>query len=187
TMPDAIRQLARQILKKPEQVEVGRHTSPAETVLQHACSVRQDQKMDLLLEVLRGEDVRNVLVFSRTKHRADRIVRRLGQQGHRAAVMHSNRSQGQRQRALDDFRSGRVRILVATDIAARGIDVDLISHVVNYDTPNQAEDYIHRIGRTGRAQATGRAITFVAQDEEGYLRDIERHVGAKIERMEYGG
>ena len=186
TMPGAIKQLARQILTNPVMVEVGQSTNPAESVLQRVCNVRQDQKMDLLLEVLGGDGIENVLVFSRTKHRADRIVRKLGQKGHNAAVIHSNRSQGQRQRALDSFRAGRVRILVATDIAARGIDVDLISHVINYDTPNQAEDYIHRIGRTGRAQASGEAITFVAQDEESYIRQIERHTGKRLDRSTFG-
>ena len=186
TMPPAIQDLARQILKKPALIKVGTHTSPAETVLQRVCNVRQDQKMDLLLEVLQGDDVENVLVFSRTKHRADRIVRKLSQQGFAAAVIHSNRSQGQRQRALDGFRSGRIRVLVATDIAARGIDVDLISHVVNYDTPNQAEDYIHRIGRTGRARSSGEAITFVAHEEESYLQQIERHTGKRFERSTFG-
>src|SRR5690606_1812053 len=109
------------------------------------------------LHVLRTEPVESVLVFSRTKHRADRITRKLAQQGIAAAAIHSNRTQGQRQRALAAFKDGDVQVLVATDIAARGIDVDGISHVVNYDTPNQAADYIHRIGRTGRAQATGDA------------------------------
>lgn len=186
TMPQAIQDLARQILRKPTLIEVGNRTNPAETVSQRICNVRQEEKMDLLFEVLRAEGVENVIVFSRTKHRADRIVRKLSQHGVPAAVIHSNRSQGQRQRALDGFRRGHVRVLVATDIAARGIDVDLISHVINYDTPNQAEDYIHRIGRTGRAQSTGNAITFVSQDEEAYARQIERHTGQRLERSIYG-
>lgn len=185
TMPDAVRELAREILTKPVHVEVGERRDPAEGVIQQVCMVRQDRKMELLFHVLKTEPVENVLVFSRTKHRADRIVKKLGQQGFSATVMHSNRSQNQRQRALDGFKSGRFSIMVATDIAARGIDVDGITHVINFDTPGQAEDYIHRIGRTGRADALGDAITFVAGDEHQLLRDIERHTGRKLSRKVY--
>jgi ATP-dependent RNA helicase RhlE len=130
--------------------------------------------------VLRTEPVGNVLVFSRTKYRADRIGRKLDQQGFRTTVLHSNRTQGQRERALAGFKSGAFQIMVATDIAARGIDVDSISHVINYDTPPLGEDYIHRIGRTGRAETTGDAITFVASEERGNLRQIERHTGKRL-------
>ncbi|MEZ4696435.1 MAG: DEAD/DEAH box helicase [Rhodothermales bacterium] len=185
TMPKAIEALTRSIQTDPAFIEVGERRNPAETVLQQVCRVRSDAKMDLLSHVLRTEDADNIIVFSRTKHRADRIMKKLNQQGYAATVMHSNRTQSQRQRALEGFRNGTFQILVATDIAARGIDVDSISHVINYDTPAQAEDYIHRIGRTGRAESTGEAITFVARDEEGYLRDIERHTGKRLLAKEY--
>src|SRR5690606_8981131 len=180
TMAPAVEALAGSLQDRPARVEVGRRRSPAETVAQRAYRVPQERKMDLLLHLLRTEPVESVLVFSRTKHRADRIAKKLAQSGIAAAAIHSNRTQGQRQRALAAFRGGAVRVLVATDIAARGIDVDGISHVVNFDTPNQAEDYIHRIGRTGRAEATGDALTFVSADEEGHLRAIEKHTGARI-------
>ncbi len=186
TMPREIQEFARTIMAPDAAfVEVGQRRNPAKTVAQHACTVAQNQKMDLLLHVLENEPIENVLVFSRTKHRADRITKKLAKQGFAAAALHSNKSQNQRQRALDGFKDGKFQIMVATDIAARGIDVDAISHVINYDTPNQAEDYIHRIGRTGRAQSQGDAITFVAQDEEAYLRNIEKHTGQKLARRVY--
>jgi ATP-dependent RNA helicase RhlE len=185
TMPQAIQDLAASIQRRPEFVEVGQRRNPAESVTQYIYPVAQTQKMDLLLHVLRTESVENVLVFSRTKHRANRITKKLAQRGFAAAAIHSNRSQNQRQRALADFKRGDVQVLVATDIAARGIDVDGISHVVNFDTPNMAEDYIHRIGRTGRADATGDALTFVSADEEDYLRNIEKHTGRRFERSTY--
>lgn len=185
TMEDAVRKLSDEILTQPESITIGQIRNPAETVTQHVCGVTKERKMDLLLHVLDAESVDNVIVFSRTKHGADRITRRLGQVGHRAAVMHSNKSQSQRQRALDGFKSGRFNILVATDVAARGIDVDGISHVINFDTPNVPDAYIHRIGRTGRAEATGDAITFVSRDEERYLHDIERHTGKKLAFKSY--
>jgi ATP-dependent RNA helicase RhlE len=180
TMPPAIRALAASIQDRPTLVEVGERRNPTETVTQSVYRVPQERKMDLLLHVLRTEPVESVLVFSRTKHRADRIARKLTQSGVSAAAIHSNRTQGQRQRALAAFKGGAVQVLVATDIAARGIDVDGITHVINFDTPNQAEDYIHRIGRTGRAQATGDALTFVSADEEAYLRAIEKHTGRRV-------
>ena len=185
TMPKPVQALARSILSDPAFVEVGERRNPAETVVQQVCSVAPHQKMDLLYHVLDTEPVDHVLVFSRTKHRADRITRKLSKRGFAATVIHSNRTQGQRQRALGGFRNGSFTILVATDIAARGLDVDGISHVINFNTPNQAEDYIHRIGRTGRAQARGHAITFVAKEEERYLREIERHTGQRLARKVY--
>jgi ATP-dependent RNA helicase RhlE len=185
TMPPAIQQLAASIQQRPETVEVGQRRNPATSVTQYIYPVAETQKMDLLLHVLKTEAIENVLVFSRTKHRANRITKKLEQRGIAAAAIHSNRSQNQRQRALEDFKRGTVQVLVATDIAARGIDVDGISHVVNFDTPNQAEDYIHRIGRTGRADATGDAITFVSASEEDYLRQIEKHTGRRFERSTY--
>ncbi len=186
TMSREIRAFAQDILTPDaEFVEVGKRRNPAETVEQHACTVPQHQKMDLLLHVLENEPVENVLVFSRTKHRADRITKGLSKHGFAVTALHSNKSQNQRQRALDGFKRGRFQIMVATDIAARGIDVDTISHVINYDTPSQAEDYIHRIGRTGRAEATGDAITFVAREETSYLRKIEQHTGQRLSRKVY--
>ncbi|MCB1954019.1 MAG: C-terminal helicase domain-containing protein, partial [Rhodocyclaceae bacterium] len=161
--------------------------NPADTVEQAACLVDEAAKIDLLYHVLDTEDVNNVIIFSRTKHRADRITRRLNQEGYAAVAIHSNRSQAQRQKALQGFKHGRYRVLVATDIAARGIDVDGITHVINYDTPNLPESYIHRIGRTGRAESTGRAITFVTRDDMGYLKQIESYTGRKIQRIEYDG
>ncbi len=186
TMAGEVRSFARTILARDaEIIEVGERRNPAETVVQHACSVAQHQKMDLLVHVLQNETIESVLVFSRTKRRADGITKKLSRQGFAVTALHSNKSQNQRQRALDGFKKGTFQILVATDIAARGIDVDMISHVINYDTPNQAEDYIHRIGRTGRAESSGDAITFVARDEESYLRNIEKHTGQRLNRKVY--
>ncbi|MEZ4703390.1 MAG: DEAD/DEAH box helicase [Rhodothermales bacterium] len=185
TMHGPVRQLADSILQQPEFIEIGHRRNPADTVEQAACLIDEAAKIDLLYHVLETEDVNNMIVFSRTKHRADRITRRLNQEGFSAVAIHSNRSQAQRQKALQGFKLGRFRVLVATDIAARGIDVEGITHVINFDTPNLPESYIHRIGRTGRAEATGRAITFVTRDEMAYLRQIESYTGHKIERIAY--
>ncbi|MBT8401360.1 MAG: DEAD/DEAH box helicase [Rhodothermia bacterium] len=187
TMPKAIQELTRSIQRDPEFIEIGERRNPADTVIQHVCRVSTNTKMDILCHMLHNESTDNVLIFSRTKHRADRIARTLGRKGFTATVMHSNRSQNQRQRALEGFRNGTFQILVATDVAARGIDVDGISHVINYDTPRHAEDYIHRIGRTGRAESSGEAITFVTRDEEQYLRAIERHTGQRLSNKTYNG
>ena len=187
TMPPAIQKLTDEILRDPEVVKVGQPRNAAETVAQQACGVASSRKMNLLLHVLETEPVESVIVFSRTKHRADKISRTLDKRGFSSTAIHSNRSQNQRQRALAGFKNGKFQVLVATDIAARGIDVDSISHVINYDTPNVAEDYIHRIGRTGRAETTGDAITFVSPDEEAHLRTIERHTGTRMARKVYAG
>ncbi len=187
TMPPAIQKLAASIQKDPTLIEIGERTTAAETVTQRFYRVAATQKNDLLLHVLENEESESVLVFSRTRHRANRISQRLQKQGIKSAPIHSDRTQGQRQRALADFKSGKVRVLVATDIAARGIDVDGISHVINFDTPNQAEDYIHRIGRTGRAENTGLALTFVAPDEVAYVRTISKVTGNQISRNLYPG
>jgi len=144
-------------------------------------------KTSLLLHLLKDPQMDMVLVFSRMKHGADRLARQLEQKGIRTATLHSNRSQSQRLRALKDFKSGAVRVLVATDIAARGIDVDGISHVVNYDFPMHAEDYVHRIGRTGRAHAGGDAISFVTQEDHKELRSLERFIGRGIVRKKAEG
>jgi len=187
TMPPAIRQLSSSIQRDPAYVEIGERRNPIALVTQHVYRVPQERKIDLLLHVLRTENVESVIVFSRTKHRADRIAKKLAQSGIASDALHSNRSQNQRQRTLAAFKAGSVRVLVATDIAARGIDVDGVSHVINFDTPNIAEDYIHRIGRTGRAERTGDALTFVSSDEEAYLRDIEKHTGKQFPRVAYPG
>jgi ATP-dependent RNA helicase RhlE len=187
TMPPAIQKLAASIQHKPKLIEIGEQTNPAKTVTQRFYRVAPTQKNDLLLHVLENEDVKSMLVFSRTRHRANRISQRLKKKGIRSAPIHSDRTQGQRQRALADFKSGKVQVLVATDIAARGIDVDGISHVINFDTPPQAEDYIHRIGRTGRAENSGLALTFVSPDEVPYVRTISRVTGNRISRDLYPG
>src|SRR5665213_459336 len=159
----------------------------AETVTQLVYEVPKHLKSGLLLHLLRDPQMDMVLVFSRMKHGADRIARHLEQKGIRTATLHSNRSQNQRIKALKDFKSGVVRVLVATDIAARGIDVDGISHVVNYDFPMHAEDYVHRIGRTGRAHAVGDAISFVTPEDHGELRMLERFIGRGIVRKRAEG
>jgi ATP-dependent RNA helicase RhlE len=149
--------------------------------------VNQEQKYDLLLALLGAIDFNSVLVFSRTKHGADRIARRLKDANHSVAVLHANRSQNQRMEALEGFRSGRYEVMVATDIAARGIDVAGVSHVINYDVPENPEDYVHRIGRTGRAQAVGDAFTLATPENNNDVRDIERFIGREIPRLKLEG
>jgi ATP-dependent RNA helicase RhlE len=146
----------------------------AEGISQIVYPVVQSQKAGLLLALLKSTEMRSVLVFTRTKHGADRVAQRLGEDGHRAGRLHSNRSQNQRQAAMEDFRHGRTKLLVATDIAARGIDVKNISHVVNFDVPRHPEDYVHRIGRTGRAGHEGMALSFACPDQKKDLEAIER-------------
>ncbi|TAE23534.1 MAG: DEAD/DEAH box helicase [Candidatus Kapaibacterium sp.] len=187
TMSPKIQALTRHIQDSPKLVTVGERRNPAASVTQHFYRIPQSQKMDLLLHVLKAETMESVIVFSRTKHGADRIVRRLERKGFASVAIHSNRSQNQRQRALAGFKQGTYKILVATDVAARGIDIDGISHVINFDTPPDAEDYIHRIGRTGRADAIGDALTFIARDEEPYLRKFERHIGKRLTMKSYPG
>ncbi len=187
TMSPKIQTLTRHIQDSPKLVTVGERRNPAASVTQHFYRIPQSQKMDLLLHVLKEETMESVIVFSRTKHGADRIVRRLERKGFASVAIHSNRSQNQRQRALAGFKQGTYKILVATDVAARGIDIDGISHVINFDTPPDAEDYIHRIGRTGRAEAIGDALTFIARDEEPYVRKIERHIGKRLTMKSYPG
>ncbi len=182
TFSREIEQIAADFLRNPEMVEVASRLKPAETISQGVHEVPHDQKSDLLLHLLRDSGLSSVLVFSRTKHGADKIARKLESAGHATATIHSNRSQVQRQRALESFRAGRVRVLVATDIAARGIDVDGISHVINFDFPHVPEDYVHRIGRTGRASAIGEAISFVTPEDRADLRRVESIVGRRIER-----
>ncbi len=187
TMSKEVRALTASIQKHPEYIEVGEQRKPIETVTQHFYSIHQELKIDLLLHILETTSMESVLVFSRTKHGADKISHRLERKGIKSVAIHSNRTQAQRQRALAGFKHGDFKVLVATDIAARGIDVEGISHVVNFDTPAFAEDYIHRIGRTGRATSKGDSITFVSRSEQEYLRKIEYFVGRKFELKKYPG
>jgi ATP-dependent RNA helicase RhlE len=182
-----IETLTREFQHAPKIVQIGRRANPAETVTQLVYEVPKHLKPALLAHLLRDPAMNMVLVFSRMKHAADRVARNLEQQGIRTATLHSNRSQSQRLKALKDFKSGAVRVLVATDIAARGIDVDGISHVVNYDFPMHSEDYVHRIGRTGRANAVGDAISFVTHEDQGELRALERFIGRGIVRKKAEG
>lgn len=182
TLSREIETLTHEFLRSPKKVEIGRRSNPADTVTQLVYEVRTHLKPALLLHLLRDPGFDTVLVFTRTKHGADRIARRLEASGVKTGTIHSNRSQNQRLRALKDFKSGVVRVLVATDIAARGIDVDGISHVVNYDFPMHSEDYVHRIGRTGRAHAVGDAISFVTPEDQSSLRSLERFIGRGIVR-----
>ncbi len=187
TLSKEIEALTHEFQRTPKIVQIGRRANPAETVTQLVYEVPKHLKPALLLHLLRDPKMDMVLVFSRMKHGADRIARGLEQQGIRTGTLHSNRSQNQRLRALNDFKSGAVRVLVATDIAARGIDVDGISHVVNYDFPMHCEDYVHRIGRTGRANAIGDAISFVTPEDQGELRSLERFIGRGLVRKRAEG
>ena len=179
TFAPELRGLASEIMRDPKRIEIGL-AAPAQTVEHRICPVAPDRKTALLLRLLEQIDAASVLIFTRTKHRANRVAKQIGRSGRRTAVLHSNRSQNQRQRALDGFRSGEVQLLVATDIASRGLDVETISHVINYDIPGSADDYIHRIGRTGRAERSGDALTLVTNDDRAAVRDIERALGQPI-------
>ena len=187
TMPPEVEALARKYLRKPIVVQLGMRTQAASTVTHAVYPVPRDRKSDLLVELLRKIELDSVLVFTRTKHGADKVVRKLDSEGISALAMHSEKSQGQRTDALDQFKKGTIRVLVATDIAQRGLDIAGISHVINYDVPAQAEDYVHRIGRTGRAAATGDAFTFMAADEISMARLIERTPGQPIPRISVPG
>ncbi len=187
TLSKEIESLTHEFQRAPKIVQIGRRANPAETVTQLVYEVPKHLKPALLLHLLQDPKMDMVLVFSRMKHAADRVARQLEQKGIRTATLHSNRSQNQRLKALKDFKSGAVRVLVATDIAARGIDVDGISHVVNYDFPMHVEDYIHRIGRTGRANAIGDAISFVTNEDHSELRALERFIGRGIVRKKAEG
>jgi ATP-dependent RNA helicase RhlE len=182
TLSREIEKLTGEFLQNPETVEIGRRSNPADTVTQSVYEIPQHLKPSLLLHLLQDPRKNMVLVFTRTKHGADRIARRLEQSEITTGAIHSNRSQNQRLRALNEFREGKIRVLVATDIAARGIDVDGISHVVNYDFPPHHEDYVHRIGRTGRAKAVGEAISFVSKEDEDAVRALERFTRRGIPR-----
>ncbi len=187
TMSKEIEQVTKEFLKTPALVEIGPRSTPAEAVTQWVIEVSMAAKVPALIHLLEDAALESVLVFSRTKHGADRIARKLEAAGIRTATLHSNRTQGQRLAALKRFKSGEVRVLIATDIAARGIDVDGISHVINFDFPPQPEDYVHRIGRTGRMQAIGDAISFVTYDDADSLRRLERFLGRGITRKKLEG
>src|ERR1051325_4121125 len=183
TMPPEVEALARKYLRKPTVVQVGRRSQAASTVTHAVYPVPRERKSSLLAQLLRKDDLDSVLVFTRTKHGADRVVRHLEREGIAATAMHADKTQPQRTKALEDFKLGKVRVLVATDIAQRGLDISGITHVINYDVPQQAEDYVHRIGRTGRAAKEGDAFTFMAPDEIAMVRQIERMAGQPIPRI----
>src|SRR5829696_2547150 len=187
TVPPEIAAVASFALRNPTRVEVGVNRSVNQSVNHAVYPVSFDQKFDLLLALLAKTDFDSVLVFSRTKHGADKIARRLKAANHSVAVLHANRSQNQRIEALAGFKSGKYEVMVATDIAARGIDVAGVSHVINYDVPEKPEDYVHRIGRTGRAQAVGDAFTLVTPENANDIRDIQRFIGAKIPELRLEG
>jgi len=183
TMPPPIATLTREMLTNPATIRVERSAAPPTAITQAVYPVSQELKAPLFLTLLNHGDMNQALVFTRTKHRANRLADFLVRNGVKADRIHGNRSQTQRTAALAGFKSGAFKVLVATDIAARGIDVEELGHVVNFDVPLVAEDYIHRVGRTGRADATGDAFTFVAPDEEGDLRNIEKAVGKRLPRV----
>ena len=187
TIPPEIEQLCKWAMRNPETIEIGLRRSPAETVTHALYPVASDQKQELLEELLRRTDYDQVLIFCRTKHGADRVARKLHDQGHAVAVLHSNRTQREREQALSGFRNGRYEVMVATDIAARGIDVEQISHVINFDVPHHPEDYVHRIGRTGRAQSVGDAFTIMIAEDIPEIAAIERFIGQKIPRVKLEG
>ena len=183
TMPPPIAELSQEMLRNAAHVRLQRQSAPAAGITQAVYPVPQELKAPLLAHLLTQGTIRQALVFTRTKHRANRLYEFLQRLGIKAERIHGNRSQPQRTAALNGFRDGRDPVLVATDIAARGIDVEELGHVVNFDVPQVPDDYIHRVGRTGRAEATGEAFTLVAPDEEGSLRDIERAVGRRLPRV----
>ena len=187
TMPPEVEALARKYLRRPVVVQVGRRSSAASTVRHAVYPVPRGRKNDLLVELLRQPEMDSVLVFTRTKSGADRVVHDLRDAGIEATAMHADKSQAQRTQAIEQFKRGEIRVLVATDIAQRGLDISGITHVINYDVPSQAEDYVHRIGRTGRAASSGDAFTFMAADEIAMVRTIERVLGQPIERISIPG
>jgi ATP-dependent RNA helicase RhlE len=178
-------ELAQSLLNDPVHVQASPSACTLDSIDQQVFFVDQNSKNSLLLDLLSKEDMKRVLVFARTKHRADKVAQMLSKNSIQADAIHGNKSQNQRTNTMDRFRSGRIRVLVATDIAARGIDIDDITHVVNYDLPNEPESYIHRIGRTGRAGASGNAFSFCSAEERSFLKDIERLTREKIEEREH--
>ncbi len=188
TMPPEVEALARKYLRKPQVVQVGRRSQAAATVRHYVYPVPKHKKTELLVHLVKSLDAEDsVLVFTRTKHGADRVVQHLAEAGYSADALHADKSQGQREQALARFKAGTTKILVATDIAQRGLDISGITHVINYDVPQQAEDYVHRIGRTGRAAKEGDAFTFMCADEIGMVRTVERVIGQEIPRISSPG
>ena len=187
TMPPEVEALARKYLRKPIVVQVGRRSMAASTVTHAVYPVPRERKSELLVELLKQAAMDSVLIFTRTKHGADRVVRHLERAGISATAMHADKTQAQRSKALEGFKDGSVRVLVATDIAQRGLDVSGITHVINFDVPQQPEDYVHRIGRTGRAATSGDAFTFMSPDEIAMVRTIERVIGQQIPRVSVPG
>ena len=187
TMPPEVEALARKYLRKPQVIQVGRRSMAASTISHAVYPVPRARKTQLLTELLQREGMDSVLVFTRTKHGADRVVRDLTTAGIQAVALHGDKTQRERTQALDDFKAGAMRVLVATDVAQRGLDISGITHVINYDVPQQAEDYVHRIGRTGRAAASGDAYTFMSADEISMVRTIERVIGQEIPRISVPG
>jgi len=183
TMPAPIAELAREMLHNPATINLERRAAPALGITQAVYPVAQHLKAPLLIELLRRDEVRDALVFTRTKHRADRLTRTLEGAGIKVARIHGNRSQSQRTEALAGFKGGKYRVLVATDIAARGIDVTALGHVINFDVPAIPEDYIHRVGRTARAEMTGAAFSFMSPEEESNVRGIERAIDKRLPRV----
>src|SRR5262245_52824050 len=183
TMPPELNRVASEALRDPQRVDLAPPSRPAAGITQAVYPVPRHLKTDLLDKVLLASDVGSAIVFARTKHGADRLARQLKSRGHSVAALHGDRSQSQRERALDDLKRGRIQVLVATDIASRGIDVDDISHVINYDVPHTPEDYVHRIGRTGRVEAVGDAFTLMSPEEGRDVQAIERFLGRSIPRV----
>lgn len=183
TMPQTIANLSKAMLHNPVKIEVAPESSVVETIKQHLYWVEKTDKTDLLISLLKQETTKSVLVFSRTKHGADRIVRRLNTKGIGSEAIHGNKAQNARQRALANFKTGKTRVIVATDIAARGIDISNLEMVINFDLPDVPETYVHRIGRTGRAGNSGVALTFCSQDERIMLRNIQKLTGKKLHQM----
>jgi len=184
TMSRAVLDVIGDTLDHPVQIEIGLRATPVDEVDQQIFPVDGGQKTELLVSFLKHHNPERTLVFTRTKHRADRLARTLEKKGIKGAAIHSNRTQSQRQAALDGFKSGRYRVLIATDIVARGIDVEGITHVINFDIPTNAEDYVHRIGRTARAGMKGTAVSFLTAEDVHELKDIERLIGSTLDRHE---
>ncbi len=183
TIPPEIESLIRWAMRHPQTVEIGARRTPAETVKHVIYPVAQDQKADLLRELLERVNYDSVIIFCRTKNRADRLGNLLRKSNHAVTILHSNRTQREREQALRGFRDGRFEVLVATDIAARGLDIANVSHVINFDVPQHPEDYVHRIGRTGRAEAAGDAFTLMVAEDASHVQAIERFIGQKVERV----
>ncbi|NDY90674.1 DEAD/DEAH box helicase [Ideonella livida] len=187
TFSDDIKALAERLLNQPQLIEVARRNATADTIAQKVIPVSRDRKKELLAHLIREGDWHQVLVFTRMKHGANRLAEYLNEHGITAMAIHGNKSQGARTKALSEFKAGTLQVLVATDIAARGIDIDQLPHVVNYELPNVPEDYVHRIGRTGRAGAQGEAVSLVCVDEEAFLRDIQKLIKREIPRESLPG